>query len=104
MMQRRVRLTETSDDREDDHGRVRAPCRRDRNCGSAEPAQLRRQRTGQLRLLRLVLYRHRRVQLPRHSWSRTVDAAVSALSATAALPAVPAAAAMAVAAAVLNGG
>ena len=39
---------------------------RDRNRGGAEPAQLRRQRTVQLRLLRLVLYRHGRVQVPGH--------------------------------------
>ena len=39
---------------------------RDRNRGGAEPAQLRRQRPLQLRLLRLVLYRHGSVQLPWH--------------------------------------
>ena len=57
--------------------RVGAASRRDRNRGGAKSAQLRRERTLQLRLLRLVLYRHGRVQLPGHPRRRTVGRSTS---------------------------
>src|SRR5579864_6257810 len=97
----RSRLTETSHDREDDHAGVGAACRRHGNGFGAKSAQLWRERALQLRLLRLVQYRHGRVHLPRHPRSRTV-VAVSAIPAKSAIPTIPASAAMAVAAAALS--